>query len=69
MDIENEMPDDYFYNHEAYMDLGLDPAYPFRSKRHIVSALRNVRTKRESRVRDECCSKPCTVEEMLGYCG
>ena len=50
-----------------------DEYYPFRSRQSanaMIARFGGGRFKRFSRgVHDECCVKPCTIEELTSYCG
>lgn len=53
-----------------YKDLAQDyndVDYPYRTKREAMSYTPYSRTKK-SRIIDECCHKPCDINELRGYC-
>ncbi|XP_054263844.1 bombyxin A-3 homolog [Macrosteles quadrilineatus] len=43
--------------------------YPFRSRAKAFAVIPEYFRRQTRGVADECCSKPCTIDELSSYCG
>lgn len=43
--------------------------FPFRSRSRAMAIMPGFFRRQARGVADECCSKPCTVDELSSYCG
>lgn len=68
VDVDSAAAAEEDYDYEQHQYLDEPPRFPFRSKPNAAVLLPGAFRRYARGVHDECCAKPCSVNELVSYC-